>query len=89
LAYVIYCLEHNINIQRCSKYFIYTRDGIEHKYYPDFIVNNEIIEIKGYENENWKFKLAIVKSEHIKVLYKKDMKDILNYCYEKYGKDLT
>lgn len=50
LAFVIYCVDNNIDIKRCKKYFTYfTNDGIEHRYYPDFIINDStIVEIKGY-----------------------------------------
>lgn len=91
LAYILYCNDNNIPIKRCDKVFdYYDNEGNKHRYYPDFIINeNEIIEIKGRITEQWKLKLPIVEREHIKVLYKEDMKDILNYCYEKYGNDLT
>ena len=36
------CVEYNK-----SKYFIYFIDNVEHKYFPDFIVDGEYIEIKG------------------------------------------
>lgn len=91
LAYILYCNDNNIPIKRCDKVFDYfDNDGNKHRYYPDFIINdNEIIEIKGRVSEQWKLKLPIVEREHIKVLYGEDMKDILNYCYKKYGYDLT
>ena len=91
LAYILYCNDNNIPIKRCDKVFdYYDNEGNKHRYYPDFIINeNEIIEIKGRITDQWKLKLPIVEREHIKVLYKEDMKDILNYCYEKYGNDLT
>ena len=88
LAYLLYCIDNNYKIERCNKYYIYTgADNEEHKYYPDFIVNDEIIEIKGYITESWKMKLPIVEREHIKVLYKEDMKPILEYVTNTYGED--
>lgn len=89
LAYLIYCLEHNIKIERFKKSFEYIdSNNIKHKYYPDFLINdNEIIEIKGYKTDNWKYKQDIVLKENIKVLYENDMLNILNYVENKYGKD--
>lgn len=48
LAFVVYCLEHNIDIVRNKTGFKYQYNNQEHLYYPDFIVNNEYIEIKNY-----------------------------------------
>ena len=91
LAYILYCNDHNITIKRCNKRFdYYDNEGNKHRYYPDFIINdNEIIEIKGHTDKKWELKQSIVEKENITVLYKNDMKDILKYCYEKYGDDLT
>lgn len=89
LAYVIYCLDNNINIKRCNLYYEYLdeNDNI-HKYYPDFIINNEqIIEIKGFISNNWKLKEHVAISNNVKILYKNDMKIILDYVIGKYGKD--
>lgn len=89
LAYLLYCIDNNYDIKRCTKYYTYLgEDNEEHKYYPDFIVNNEeIVEIKGYISDSWKMKLPIVEREHIKVLYKDDMQPILEYVINTYGED--
>lgn len=50
LAFVVYCLEHNIDIVRNKTGFKYEYNNQEHFYYPDFIVNNEYIEIKKLLN---------------------------------------
>lgn len=47
LAVWIYCKDNNIEIQFSSVCFEYTVDGIRHKYYPDFLIKNCLIEIKG------------------------------------------
>lgn len=89
LAYLLYCIDNNYDIKRCTKYYTYLgENNEEHKYYPDFIVNNEeIVEIKGYISDSWKMKLPIVEKEHIKVLYKDDMQPILEYVINTYGED--
>lgn len=83
LAYLVWCLEHNIKIERCNEIRYYTIDNKTYKYFPDFKVNNKIIEIKGYYS-----KYAKIKSEQnpdIKVLLKNDLNDILKYVTKKYG----
>ena len=41
LAFVIYCLDHNIPIQRNHKYYEYQYMNKTRRYYPDFIVNGK------------------------------------------------
>ena len=89
LAYVIYCLDHNIPISRCSKTYDYTYRGKSHKYYPDFIINNkEIIEIKGFWTELVDIKTKAVNDMPIKVLYYKDLKEIFDYISTTYNKQV-
>lgn len=48
LALWIYAKDHNIPIQKYSgDGFKYSVNGVEHAYYPDFIYNGEIVEVKG------------------------------------------
>ena len=84
LAYLVWCLEHNIKIERCNEIRYYKVNKQTRKYFPDFIVNNQIIEIKGYLD-----KYSQLKSEQnpdIKVLLKEDLNEMLNYVINKYGK---
>ena len=83
LAFVVYCIEHNIDIKRCNEVRTFNINGENKRYYPDFVVGDQIIEIKGYYSQ-----IAKAKSEQnpdIKVLLKSDMKKYLNYTIEKYG----
>ena len=54
LAFLIYCLDHNLKIQKLTNLkFPYTnpQNNKSHYYYPDFLINeNTIVEIKGREN---------------------------------------
>jgi hypothetical protein len=86
LAYVIYNLEHNIIFERNTKGFIYVFENKEHKYYPDFIINGEYIEIKGYKDKKCKAKIEQFK-ENLKVFERKDMKMYLDYVISKYGEN--
>ena len=85
LAYVIYCLDHGINIKRNLDGFEYEFKGKKHKYYPDFIVDNEYIEIKGFWKEEVDIKAAAV-GKPIKILYPEDLKQVFLYVEKKYNK---
>ena len=85
LAYVIYCLEHNIDIKRNTEKRKYNWKGSVKNYIPDFIVNEKLTEIKGFKSEEWLAKLQ--SNPDIQVLYESDLKPILKYVEEKYSKD--
>lgn len=85
LAYVIYCLDHNIEIKRNKKYYEYNdKDGKRKKYYPDFIVDGNLVEIKGYYTYNLNEKLAAV-DEPIQVMFADDLKHVFEYVENKTG----
>lgn len=87
LAYLIYCLDHNINIKRNNEIFNYIYENKQLKYHPDFIVENNLVEIKGYYSQmvDAKINAVLNKNIPIKVLYKKDLKDIFQYIITKYN----
>lgn len=85
LMYVIYCLDHNIDIKRTAKTFQYEYGGKIHTYHPDFEVDGVLIEIKGYYNELTAAKIKSVQ-EDIKVLYKNDLDKQFHYVYTTYNK---
>jgi hypothetical protein len=85
LAYVVYCLEHNIDIKRNTEKRQYIWQGVIKNYIPDFIVQGAITEVKGYKTEQWMAKLAA--NPDVIVLYEKDLEIILEYVKNKYGKD--
>lgn len=86
LAYLIYCLDHNINIKRSDKIYEYQIGSKVHYYHPDFEVNDELVEIKGYHTDLVDIKLSSVK-DPIKILYKKDLQYCFDYILKKYGKN--
>lgn len=85
LAYVLWCENNNILLKRCTNSLPYCYKGKLHYYTPDFEINGEIIEIKGYCSD--KDKEKIKQYPNIKVLYKNDLQPILEWVKEKYGKD--
>jgi hypothetical protein len=86
LAFLIYCIEHNINIERNKKGFEYFYEDKKHLYYPDFIVNDEYVEIKNYKSELTDAKISYFPYK-IKVYYKENMRPYLDYVKSKYGKN--
>lgn len=87
LAFVIYNLDHNIKFERNLQDFKYIHNGIERKYYPDFITENKsYLEIKGYFRETDLLKIEQFPYK-LEVLDKIKMKPILKYVKSKYGKN--
>jgi hypothetical protein len=85
LAYVVYCLDHEIDIKRNTEKRQYIWQGVVKNYIPDFIVQGIITEVKGYKTEQWLAKLEA--NTDVRVLYKKDLEPVLEYVKSKYGKD--
>lgn len=86
LAFVIYHIDNNIDIKRNIIKYKYFFEGKEFNYIPDFIVENETIEIKGYWTEKNKEKIKQC-SVPIKIIGKKEIKFYIEYVVEKYGKN--
>jgi hypothetical protein len=84
LAYVIFCLDHSIKIERNSERRTYEWSGEIRNYIPDFLVDGILVEIKGFKTPQWEAKL--IANPDVKVLYEDDMKSILDYVTQKYGK---
>ncbi len=85
LAWVIYQLDHNIPFTRNTQSYEYTFNKKQYQYYPDFIQDGKIIEIKGFVNEQT---LAKIKSvPNLIVLMRDDLRKEFDYVIRKYGKD--
>jgi len=85
LAFVIYSLDHHKSIQRVNEYRLYHWEGQTRRYYPDFVVDGQIVEIKGYDSPQWDAKLKA--NPDIVVLYENDMREIIEYVVRTYGKN--
>ena len=93
LYYWIYCKEQGYQITRNFRYFTFVLDGKQRRFYPDFIINGELVEIKGdhlkldvYKTQLWQAKEQICKKEHIKILSESEMKPIIKWVQDKFGK---
>ena len=99
LAYYIYLKDNNIEFEYKPSPLEYMNDdGKISKYYPDFLVNGQYIEIKGdhlisengnltsfgRENVN---KTEFLKSINVKYLLNNDLKPIISYVKNNYGKN--
>lgn len=85
LAYVIYHLEHGLNVSRNKQKRTYIWNNEQHIYIPDFITDQGLVQIKGYKNKQWNEKYK--QNPDIKVLYKQQIKPYLDYTIKKYGND--
>jgi hypothetical protein len=85
LAFVLYCLDHKIKIERNTTKLDYTFNGKKRKYIPDFVVDGIFVEIKGYKTEQWNAKHEA--NPDVKVYYENDLQQILEYVVLTYGKD--
>lgn len=88
LAFVIYCLDKNLPIERNDNFFIYTdKLGKQQKFYPDFIINNIYYEIKGGYDQNTAEKVRdFPKNKSLVLINKAGIQKYLNYAVKKFGK---
>lgn len=86
LAYLIYCLDHNIDIKRCDESFEYELNGVKHLYHPDFIVDGTIIEIKGFDRGDVSIKMKSVGKIPYKLLFYNDLIPFMEYVSKTYNK---
>jgi len=85
LAYLIYCLENDIKIERNKEGFEYVFECKKHLFYPDFIVEGKYVEIKNFESDLTDAKISYFPHE-IKVYYNDTIQPYLKYVKDKYGK---
>lgn len=100
LAFYIYCEDNNIHIIREPYIINYWYNNTKYSYYPDFLVDGKLIEIKGdvYVNEDHteftnsqvdkgklEAKFKCMIENADEVLYYNDIKQYLNYITKTYG----
>lgn len=85
LVWVIYQLDHNQAFVRNKQSYDYNWNGKTHKYYPDFLQNNKLIEIKGFINKQTIEKFKTV--PNLIILLKEDLAKEFAYVESAYGKD--
>lgn len=95
LCFYMYCIENNIEIIREPTELTFTFEDKECRYYPDFLVNNQLVEIKGKqflkEDGTWcnpydhsldklfEAKHQCALQNNVKILYQKEYQKYLNW----------
>lgn len=93
LAYLVYCLDNNINIVRCKSTFIYEYEGEKHRYLPDWYLpdTNTYVEIKGknqfYNEKIVRIKLNALAEKNLNYIYIDDtnINFYIEYCKRHYN----
>lgn len=90
LAFVIYCLDHDIPLSRYSgSGYDYVYENEVHTYYPDFVINDTIIEVKGYCPESVFNKIGAVNDMPVVLLKYNELLPVFSYIRTRYHKDVT
>lgn len=88
LAFLIWCRDEKIQVKRNKIGFSYFYKGKIKKFYPDFIIDGNYIEIKGYMGDQNTEKLSQFKGK-LEVIGREEIGKYLKYTIEKYGKNFT
>jgi len=84
LAWVIYQLDHNIKFERNTSKFSYFFNNKKCNYIPDFKIDDEYYEIKGWKEARTLAKIRQF-PEKLNVLYREDLEEIFDYVNFTYG----
>lgn len=99
LALWIYAKDHNEKIIREPIILEYFVNNEKHYYFPDFLYKDNLLEIKGdhffdesgnlcgFEGKCLKEKQKCMQENNVVIWTSKDIKIILDYIFEKYGKN--
>lgn len=103
LAYYIWLKDHNINFEYHTIKLEYEFNNNLYYYFPDFLVENDLIEIKGDQflsetgnlmspykntnNEKLLKKFECMKNNNVKIISSTEIRPIILYIKDKYGKD--
>ena len=88
LAIWIYCKDHNILIEREPISIEYEFEGQKHRYFPDFLIDNQLVEIKSvfYTQKPIEiFKLKVAEQNNVKILFNEDVQKYTEYVKQTYG----
>lgn len=92
LAFLIFNKDLEKNIIRCNKHFEYEIKNKKHLYFPDFLMDKTIYEIKGRDFGDVKIKAqAVIDGGYdIKIFRRKEIMPLIKSIQEKYKvKDIT
>ena len=83
LAFLIYHLDHGIPFARCEETRTYVYNGLTKLYTPDFVVNDDIVEVKGFMSKQAEAKLT--QNSDIKVIDRIGIKPYIKYVQKTYN----
>lgn len=94
LAVWIYAKDHDIAIERVPMKIEYTFKGKTHYYFPDFMYNGKLIEIKSdylyrqmlNKNTIGNAKLKCMRVNNVEIWTFRKYRFAINYCINKYGR---
>lgn len=87
-VWLVYHLDNGLNVIQNKRYFNYIYKDKMRKYYPDFIIDNQFYEIKGYWSDQFNEKVKqFPKDETLHVVDKYKIQQYIDYCEEKYGEN--
>ena len=86
LAFLIYCIDNEIQIERCKDYFYYEYNNNQHKYYPDFYLPEYdiYIETKGRFSELVQIKANAIPDNKLIILDTDALEPIFKYLNDNY-----
>lgn|ERR1035437_2682319 len=87
LAFVLWCKIHNKTIVRNILPYKYELNGKHRKYYPDFIVDGKLFEVKGRRVMDDVISAKMAACPAVVLLLEAEMKPILAEIIEKFGSD--
>lgn len=85
LAFLIWALDHKMPVERCTEKFKYEFEGTR-TYLPDFVIGDMFVEIKGYDTDQTRAKIAQFPKKLV-VLREDDLEPIFSYVKITYGAD--
>lgn len=90
LAFLMYCLDKGIQIQRNTQAFDYIYKDKPHKYYPDFLVDDTFIEIKGRLSKQDIAKIEqFPLKDKFKLINSSNINMYINYAINTYGSNFA
>ena len=88
LAFLLYHLDKDLKIKRNGRGFSYTYYKKKHKYFPDFVVDGDYVEIKGRMDRKSASKIRQFPCA-LRIVGPAEIQKYLEYAIETYGKDFT
>lgn len=82
LAFLVWNLDHGVDIKRCDAVYSYTYKDKTSAYKPDFVVEGQEVEIKGFMSARAQAKLD--QNPHIFVVDKTDIQPFIKYVKQTY-----